>query len=827
MRPYLLVTLCVLAAQVGLAQARLTVVDESGAPLPGVNVYTGDYAFATVTDVAGGVDLAGAPVGAQLTFSFTGYRTVVHDIGELRRGIASGRTRQLALAPAPTQLGAAVVVGRRDDRPEELPWTVATVDAAAIARRNPQTAATVLEQSGEVYVQRSQMGGGSPVIRGFEANRVLLVVDGVRLNNAVYREGHLQASITVDPSMLERAEVIFGPGSLHYGSDALGGVVHYRTKEPRLGADGAPRAGGSYFARFSSANLEKTLHADHSLAGHRWASQTSVTVSDFADLRAGRRYNHAHTTFGQMPYYVPHKSDGSVLVNPDPFVQRGTGYAQVDLLQKVKLQLTPDRYLLANVQYSNSSEVPRFDQLAAVNGDRPSDLAFAEWYYGPQQRVLASLRSVNTKSTAMHDRAQWIASFQRIDEDRYERRLDRLWRDFGLVDVWVYGLNFDAERALDRARRHRIGYGLEGQYNTVGSLGGRVRITDEAVLLGRISRYPSGGSTMSSLGAFATYHYATRNDRLHAQAGARYTRSRLAARFGRAGVTEPVDWPADLRDGIAGTSAAPTYATGLTYRLTGSTRIQALASTAFRAPNVDDFGKMRIKNGFVLVPNVDLGPERARNAELTLTQDLGSLGGTGLAARLAVTGFVSALTDVVVRADGALPNRDSTFFSDEVEYRVQTNVNAERGRVRGLGLRLDASYGPATDLSARLSYTHGRAFDAADVETPLAHIPPVFGQVSATRRLGRYTVGAVCRFNGAKRWDDYAPAGSSDNEDLAIAEVGTPAWTVYDLTVDVTLGKRLTAQAAVENVGDLHYRPFASGVGAPGRNFVVSLRGAF
>ncbi|MCK7536351.1 MAG: Plug domain-containing protein [Marinilabiliales bacterium] len=99
---------------------------------------------------------------------------------------------------------------------------------------NPQTSADLLAKSNEVFVQKSQLGGGSPMIRGFSTNKILLVVDGVRMNNAIYREGNLQNVLSLDANTIENSEIIFGPGSVTYGSDALGGVMDFHTKELNL-----------------------------------------------------------------------------------------------------------------------------------------------------------------------------------------------------------------------------------------------------------------------------------------------------------------------------------------------------------------------------------------------------------------------------------------------------------------------------------------------------------------------------------------------------------------------------------------------------------------
>ena len=168
-----------------------------------------------------------------------------------------------------------------------------------IKRLAPQTSADLLANLPGVRVQKSQFGGGSPVLRGMEANRVLLVVDGVRMNNAIYRMGHLQNSITVSPNIIERTEVIFGPSSVVYGSDALGGVVHYYTKTPKI--SNKKEVNTAVYSRFSTINSEFTSEGNIELRNKKWASFTSVSYSNFGDLKMGKIRNHESKSMPHIP----------------------------------------------------------------------------------------------------------------------------------------------------------------------------------------------------------------------------------------------------------------------------------------------------------------------------------------------------------------------------------------------------------------------------------------------------------------------------------------------------------------------------------------------
>src|SRR6056297_3661006 len=145
---------------------------------------------------------------------------------------------------------------RWEQNPREIPNKITRVQQKEIVFNNPQTTADLLSHTNEVFIQKSQMGGGSPMIRGFASSSVLLVVDGVRMNNAIYRSGNLHNVISLDPNSIETSEIIFGPGSVTYGSDALGGVMDFHSLKPRLSTSGEMQVSGQLTGRYSSANKE-------------------------------------------------------------------------------------------------------------------------------------------------------------------------------------------------------------------------------------------------------------------------------------------------------------------------------------------------------------------------------------------------------------------------------------------------------------------------------------------------------------------------------------------------------------------------------------------
>ena len=760
-----------------------------------------------------------------------------------------------------------MVIGRRDDLPSQVPYTFHKITKENIAFYEPQTTADALWNTAGVFVQKTQMGGGSPVLRGFEANRVLLVVDGVRMNSAIYRSGHLQNSITVDNAMLERTEVIFGPGSLLYGSDALGGVIHFRSKEPKLAlGDQASVVESNLYTRYASANQEKSIHADVNYGKKNWASLTSLTFTDYNDLRSGGNRPDGYENFGKRLFFVRRNGDNDEVIEnvvkdgsgykPNYNVQIGTAYSQIDFLQKIKYQPNRNFFAVLNFQQSTSTDVPRYDFLTELKDPAdPTSLRYAEWFYGPQRRLMTSLKTRFSKPTAIYDKATIIAAFQQLHENRLQRVLHKSQRIYQLEDVNIYSLTADFDKNLNETGHAVLMYGVDGNYNDINSEGGRVKITDESITKNALSRYPATNS-VKTFGAYANLHLTTADTMLALDAGLRFTSAKLLSKYSLA--DSNTIWPTHYYEpGVGATNSDLTWSLGGTWLSSVGTKIRLLGSKAFRSPNIDDYSQFRPRNGFISIPNQDLGPERSYNGELFIGQEVGS-GTNGLRMNFGLTGYYTYVKGLMTRRSFSLPDGTNIVTVDDIQYETRANVNANKGIIKGVSGELQVRYGEKWALESNLTYTKGDvSFQIKDDQgvvvfdelEPLDHIPPVHGFTGLTFQSGKIKLSGVLRYQFAKTIDQYGVSdvkldsngdpvlgrgGTEDNLEYSYWKIdpvtgkqvfdGTLAWTTCNLYASYKLSKLFTVNFAVENITDLHYRPFASGVSAAGRSFIVSVR---
>lgn len=765
-------------------------------PLVGVLIYAG--AQSTTTDLDGLAQLDLKEIES-LTFSYLGYEDQLLTVAELTAAAFVCR-----LVPSTEYLDEVIIIGRNDAREIDLPYNVTHIKAEKIFSSNAQNSADALALNSGAYVQKSQLGGGSPVLRGFEANKILLVVDGVRMNNAIYRNGHLQNAITIDPAILQQMEVIYGPGSLLYGSEALGGVIHFRTQTPllELSGENTTKNKVNTMIRYNSADQEKTVHLDHMLSKKKFGVLTSVSFSDRGDLRAGSRRLAAYPDFGKRTFYIDPTADDAILTNEDENIQVGTAYSQLDAFQKYVYQPSTQLKAELNLQYSTSSDIPRYDNLAEY---RNGQLRFAEWYYGPQQRILVSPKIMWSKKTTLFDKVSLISSYQKIEESRYSRPLNDPELEEQLETVDVIGLTLDFNKRL--ADQHKLVYGFDLHHNNVES---EASASSAQGITPILSRYPSAGSQLRNMGAFIQYNFQNRDSTLVWANGLRYSHQKVDLLYSRG---DPFSWPEYFYEGIESINSAVVGITGLNYQQ-GPLVAKVSTGTAFRSPNVDDLAKIRVNGDEITVPNPDLDSEKVWNTELTL-------GYRSPKFTVGLTGFYTQLTDAIIRTDFSLPNGDQTYSINGDTLQVTANVNASKGTIKGLSLNLQAEPVSGLRYEGSLNFQQGIQRDTEDVESPLGHIPPTYGRSRLSYALSNISFTLSHRFNLWKRVEDYG--GSVDNLDLATVD-GTPEWHDFGISSQILLADSWTINLAVENLTDLHYRPFASGVSAAGRHFVVAVR---
>ena len=347
----LALTFLLLFVSIATFSQRIQVLDkETGKPINNVNIFNEAETLNIHTDEKGWVDLGDVNKEEYIIFSHISYSLFRIQVKKLPK---NGR---IFLNKQSEKLDEVVLsVFRSEAKTNRIPEQVAVINAEQIQQVSPQTSADLLAVVPGIKVQKSQFGGGSPVLRGMESNRVLLVVDGVRMNNAIYRKGHLQNSITIAPNQLDRTEIVFGPSSVIYGSDALGGVIHYYTKTPSL--SNVSKVNTQIFNRVSTINNELTTNVSIELQNEKWASYTSFSRSEFGDLHMGKRRSHGFEDWGKVFNYSSNTDDffaENQTVNSNPNIQRNTGYSQIDLLQKFFVPLSEKVDLKVNIQYSES-----------------------------------------------------------------------------------------------------------------------------------------------------------------------------------------------------------------------------------------------------------------------------------------------------------------------------------------------------------------------------------------------------------------------------------------------------------------------------------------
>ena len=688
---------------------------------------------------------------------------------------------------------------------KDIPQKIANLNSKSIQFANPQTSADLLKATGQVYIQKSQLGGGSPMIRGFSTNRLLITVDGVRMNNAIFRGGNLQNVISIDPFSIQNTEVILGSGSVIYGSDAIGGVMSFHTQKPQLSYTDSLLLKSNTIVRYSTASNEKTGHLDISLGYKKWAMLTNVSYTSFGDLTMGKN---GPDDYLRPEFALPTANGDVIIKNNNPLVQKFSGYNQINLMQKFRFEPYKDLGFDLGLYYSETSNIPRYDRLIRYRNDT---LRSAEWNYGPQKWLMANLQVTKLSSSSnLYDKIKTTLAYQNFQESRIDRNFQSNFRNIREEAVDAYSFNIDFEKTI--TNKTRFFYGLEYVFNKVTSDGQEENISNNTIAPS-ISRYPNGSSWQSAA-IYSSIKYKP-NLKFVFQSGLRFNYVVSKANFteNNTFLNLPFSSSKNKSGALTGTS-------GIRWSPNHILQWKLNVSSSFRAPNIDDIGKVfDSEPGSIVVPNENLKPEYAYGGELGLKLNFNNL-------------FILDMSSYYTYLDNALVRRDYTLNGEtEIEYdgelsNIQAIQNASKAWIYGFEVGLKYNISNHFKLTSQYSIIGGTE-EEGEIEVPIRHVAPYFGNTHLIWSKKDLKIDTFINYNNELSFNQLAPSEKEKAYLYALDSNGNPfapSWYTLNCRTQYKISNTTTITASLENITNQRYRTYSSGIAAAGRNFILSLK---
>ncbi|MFH1941093.1 MAG: TonB-dependent receptor, partial [bacterium] len=566
-------------------------------------------------------------------------------------------------------------------------------------------------------------------------------------------------------------EVVRGPTSVLYGSDALGGTINAVTSTPHFSGAGFD-LNTRVLCRYGSADQEKTTRAELGIHSRRFAFQAGFSYKDYEDLRRGKNSRHPQIE----------KSTNGLYQSP-------TGFSATDFDSKMVFGLTPLQTLTVAYQMTRKTDIPRYDKY--------ENDGFFHWMYNPQNRDLAYLTYENRIQSRFVSSLRASVSYQRQREGREQQKNATSQLTKEMDDVRTLGLTLQFHSLF---RKHLFTYGADLYMDDVASR--RIFVDPGTGAEERDVRglYPDG-SKYNSLGIFLQDEIRF-TPRWTVIPGVRT--SSFWTRFSIPPDTSSLVQLGNIRQRFR----SVTGSLGIIRKLGRGTFFNVNIGQAFRAPNLSDITKLGESKGNTYeVPNPNLVPEKMLSIDVGLKFDFDRVKATASV-------YYARITDILASADATV-NGSSTIEKGGNVYKVKSKQNIGDAFIRGFEASFDCNVYRRVSFRTNITTTFGQN---TTLDEPVGKIPPAFGLAGLRWNGGSFTCDATIRF--AAKQDRLS---ADDRDDPRIPEGGTPAWTIVNFRAGLDMWKFSRLQLAVENIFDTNYREHCSGVNGPGRNFIVSV----
>lgn len=672
-----------------------------------------------------------------------------------------------------------VTATRSAEDPFRVPFSTATITREQFRRRSYRTTPQALRDTPGVMVQETAHGHGSPYIRGVTSFRNLFLIDGIRLNNSVFRPGPNQYWNTVDPYSLDRLELVKGPSSVLYGSDAVGGTVNAITKDPYTygsGTDGVTYGGNSY-VRYATA--ENSLHGRGEISvgyTHEDGSRTGVlfggTAKNFGDLEGGK-------AVGTQP---------------------ATGYEEYAFDLKVEHWFDENTRLVFLHQNLAQDDVPRTHR--TVNGitwrGLTSDSDLQRNF--DQDRHLSYVQFHKERMGGIIDEVHASVSFHRQEEVRNRVRGSGAAEAQGF-DVDTYGAF--VQLASD-SPIGRLTYGIELYHDEVDTF-----FRDGTPTAAEMIQGPVGDdATYDLLGVYVQDEIQV-SDRFSLNLGVRFNYVAADADSVRDPVTSTQIALDDDWNAFVGSARFLYEAVEDTVNVFGG------VSQGFRAPNLSDLSRFdSARSGEQEIPAPGLDPENYIQYEIGTKVESENLS-------LQAAYFYTDIEDQILR----FPTGNLNGGNVEV-----TKDNVGEGHIQGVEFGAAWRVYDCTTLFGNTTWLDGEISNFDNTGSTFAETYPT--------RLMPITTQIGLRWEEAAGncWAETVVVRAEDADKLSFGDLrdtsrippgGTPSYTVWHIRSGWQVSDQTSVEFLLENITDEDYRVHGSGLNRPGRNFIFGVATTF
>jgi outer membrane receptor for ferrienterochelin and colicin len=651
--------------------------NETGQPISGVSILLKGTTSGISTDTEGLFHIAALVLPEMaLIVSRVGYGKVEQIVN-----FADDCTAYLLIRLEPEVIelnNLNVTASRFREESFNSPVGISVTSEKEISERTYSSTAEVLREEPGILVQKTTCGHGAPILRGLIGKHVLLLYDGIRLNRPTFRLGANQYLNTVNLASLDRIEVVRGPSSVMYGSDAMGGVVNLIPSNSSIHHDKI-KIIPEFSTRYSTADngSSSNLH----LAGHylQWATSVNVSYKKIGDLRAG----------GDIGRQSP------------------TGWEEINFNGRLSYYLNKDNVFYCDYLSVNQTDVPRYDKY--VSGD------FEKYIYDPQDRDLYAVTFNSLGVSKAIKEIKTNISYSDENEGRTEQRSGSTTIKESIDNLTTYGTYFQI--SIVPVKHQTLSFGWEYYHDIAKSH--KVKISDGQEEVTRPT-YPDN-SKYYSLGIFLQ-HCVALLDELKMTSGARFSSFKL-----KSPLEEPYGIVDEIYNDVTGSLA-------LTLSLDSYINLIARWSRGFYAPNLNDVAVLKTSSSGVDVPSIGLAPENSNNFEIGMKVNSPRYRGSLFA-------YYNRLNDLIDRKPGIYNgltffDENNNGLQDPREFDVYQRKNVSQAYIVGFEFDGLLKINSAWELRSNCFWTRG---ENRTNDEPLSRIPSIMGIAAVRCYAGQYS----------------------------------------------------------------------------------------